>query len=198
MNTSERSDYKVYVHQKADDGTIFYVGKGRRWRENQKHNRNKHWSRVVAKHGFKVCVVASNLTNKDACAFEKLIISKLNIDTLTNYTIGGEGAEGYKHTEKSKEKMKGRKLSEEHKKKLSESKLQKPTKYWLNKKRYQETINKIKKFNTFPEREKVESMLIDGDDRKKIREETGRSLRYIAAVASKLRKRGHKIERLIN
>jgi group I intron endonuclease len=44
---------------------------------------------------------------------------------LTNLTEGGQGGNGYKHTEESKKKMsnskKGKKLSEEHRKKISES-----------------------------------------------------------------------------
>jgi hypothetical protein len=140
------ADYKVYVHQRATDGKIFYVGKGRRYRENSKHSRNKHWNNVVSKHGFTVCVVASNLTNKEACEFEKLLISKLKeTDKLTNYTIGGEGSEGYKHTLETKAKMRGRTFSEEHKRKLSEAKKRKPTNYWLGKTRDKETANKISK-----------------------------------------------------
>jgi hypothetical protein len=138
------SDYKVYVHQKKSDGRIFYVGKGRRWRENQKCNRNRHWHNVVNKHGFTVSVVASNLTNEDACNFERILIEKLKeTDNLVNYTNGGEGSEGYKHTEEAKAKMKGRKFSEEHKKKLSDAKKKNPTKHWLGKKRDLETNLKI-------------------------------------------------------
>lgn len=138
-----KKDYKVYVHQKETTGEIFYVGKGRRWRENHKHNRNKHWLNVVAKNGFTVCVVAANLSNEEACAFERLLIEKLGRDTLVNYTNGGEGSEGYKHTEESKAKMLGRKFTEEHKRKLSEAKKKNPSKYWLNKKRPAETNQKI-------------------------------------------------------
>jgi len=138
------SDYKVYVHQKQSDGRIFYVGKGRRWRENQKHNRNNHWHNVVNKHGFTVSVVASNLTNEEACNFEKVLIKKLReTDKLVNYTNGGEGSEGYKHTEEAQAKMKGRKFSEEHRRKLSDAKKKNPTNYWLGKKRDLETNLKI-------------------------------------------------------
>ena len=136
-------DYKVYVHQKADDGTIFYVGKGRRWRENRKEGRNKHWHNVVNKHGFTVCVVAANLTNEEACTFEKILIKQIGYENLVNYTYGGEGSEGYKHTEQTKVKMKGRVFSEEHRKKLSEAKLKNPTRYWLNKERSEKTKKKV-------------------------------------------------------
>ena len=136
-------DYCVYVHQKADTGEIFYVGKGRRWRQNQKHNRNKHWKNIVNKHGFIVCVVASNLTNDVASNFEKILIKKLGRENLCNYTDGGEGSEGYKHTDKSKSKMRGRVFSEKHRKKLSEAKKENPVRHWQGKPRSEETKLKI-------------------------------------------------------
>lgn len=138
-----KKDYKVYVHQKATNGEIFYVGKGRKWRENEKHGRNKHWLNIVAKHGFTVCIVAANLSNEDACAFEKLLIQKLGRETLVNYTDGGDGSEGYRHTEQAKLKMRGRVFTEEHKKKLSEAKKKNNPRYWLNKTRSEETNKKI-------------------------------------------------------
>ena len=139
----KKADYKVYVHQKKTTGEIFYIGKGRRWRENQKHNRNQHWTNVVNKHGFTVCVVAANLTNEEACNFEKLLIAKIGRENLVNYTNGGDGSEGYKHTPKTIKKLIGRKLTEEHKKKLSEAKKNKPTNYWKNKSRDNDTRLKI-------------------------------------------------------
>lgn len=139
-----RQDYKVYVHQRASDGEIFYVGKGRRWRENQKHNRNQHWHNIVNKHGLLVVVVASNLTNKEACVFEKLLIKELSkTNKLVNCTLGGEGAEGYTHSEEAKAKMRGRKFSEEHRKKLSEAKKKNPSMYWLGKERSDTTKQKV-------------------------------------------------------
>lgn len=60
----EKNDFCVYFHKKKNTNEIFYVGKGRQWRQNQKSNRNKHWHNVVNKYGFDVCIVADNLTNK--------------------------------------------------------------------------------------------------------------------------------------
>jgi hypothetical protein len=192
------NDYKVYVHQKKTDGSIFYVGKGRRWRENQKSNRNKHWHNVVNKHDFSVCVVAANLTNEEACNFEKILINKLGFDTLVNYTLGGEGSEGYRHNEETLSKMKGRKLSEEHRKKLSEAKKKNPTRYWLGKKRSQNTKNKIKNKKSDPMLATVEKMLLKNIDRKTIKNETKKSLAYIRGVANRLRNKGYELERLKN
>ena len=136
-------DYKVYVHQKADTGEIFYVGKGRRYRENEKRNRNQHWHNIVKKHGFTACVVASNLSNEEASNFEKILISKLGKENLCNYTDGGEGSEGYTHTEEAKSKMRGRKFTEEHRMKLSEAKKKNPVRYWAGKQRSEELKAKV-------------------------------------------------------
>lgn len=158
-----KQDYKVYVHQKASNGEIFYVGKGRRWRENQKTNRNPHWHNVVNKHGFTVCVVASHLTNEEACTFEKVLIEKLSLqENLVNYTLGGDGSEGYTHSEKTKEKMRGRKFSEEHKRKLSEAKKKNPSLHWLGKTRDQETREKVSQgLKNYHEKRKQQSTECD-------------------------------------
>lgn len=139
-----KQDYKVYVHQRASDGEIFYVGKGRRWRENQKRNRNQHWHNIVNKHGLSVVVVASHLTNEEACTLERVLIKELSkTNDLVNYTLGGDGSEGYVHSEEIKAKIKGRKFSEEHRKKLSEAKKKNPSMYWLGKSRDEETKQKV-------------------------------------------------------
>jgi hypothetical protein len=191
-------DYKVYVHQKATTGEIFYVGKGRRWRENQKSNRNQHWQKVVAKHGLVVHVVASNLTNEEACTFERLLIQKLGYDTLVNYTIGGEGSEGYKHTEEALNKMRNRQYTDETRQKMSDAKKRNPTRYWLNKKRASSTIKKLKEAFSLPYRQRCVDLLLQGVDRKEIAKETGASLVYLRGIAHKLRKEGYDIDKKVN
>ena len=198
VGVSGYNDYKVYVHQKADTGEIFYVGKGRRWRENQRKGRNKHWHSVVAKHGFTVSVVAENLTNAEACLFEKTLISKLGFETLVNYTYGGEGSEGYRHSVESLLKMRGRQLSSEHKKKLSDSKLVKPTNFWCGKKRDSETSIKISDSLSNPARKEAEFLLLSGASRKEVAEKLNLSMSYLRGLVSRLRKKGHEIEILVN
>ena len=188
--------YKVYLHRREDDGKVFYVGKGKRWRENSKRSRNKHWHHTVNKHGFTVEVVAENITNEEACKLEKELIAKFGIDNLVNYTLGGEGSEGYQHTEETIQKMRGRTLSEAHKQKLSQSKLQKPTRYWLGKTRDPETVFKVAETLSRPTRQVVKEMLLQGKSRKEIKEHTSESLLYIRGVASQLRKQGYEVQRL--
>lgn len=194
----EHNDYKVYLHRRKDNGDVFYVGKGRRWRENRKENRNKHWHNVVNKYGYYVDIVESNINNKTACDIEVSLISFFGCENLCNYTKGGEGSEGYKHTEESLAKMRGRSLSEEHKEKLRQSKLEKPTLYWKGRKRSEELKSKVSKTLSNPKREEVKKMLLENKDRKYISEKTGVKLTYIRGLASRMRREGYEIEKKKN
>lgn len=90
----------VYVHRRADDGSVFYVGKGtirgrsRIERAFDRSNRNLYWQRVVAKHGLLVEVVASFRDDAAAQDYERLLISEYGRKTLTNLTDGGDGCAG--------------------------------------------------------------------------------------------------------
>ena len=118
--------YYVYQHRRDDTGEVFYVGKGKGNRCFSK-NRNKHWKNISNKTSYSIEIVYDNLPSEIACLVEIGLITKYKIQglELCNYTIGGEGTIGYKHSFSSKEIMsknkKGRKLSPEHKKKISES-----------------------------------------------------------------------------
>jgi hypothetical protein len=128
--------YYVYTHLNPKTKEVFYVGIGkgnRAW--NQWAGRNKFWENYVNKHGFKVEMIAENLTREQAEDIEMKLISHLGrrqIDeggTLVNRSIGGDGNKGYTHTEEFKQKMsqdrkgkctrKVRKLSKESKEKIS-------------------------------------------------------------------------------
>lgn len=95
------SVFYVYVHKTADTGNIFYVGKGCRNRAYSTNRRNVFWQRVVKKHGFIVEIIYSGLTEQDAFKIEIDTIYNLRLygERLTNLTVGGEGASGYKWTE---------------------------------------------------------------------------------------------------
>lgn len=89
--------FYVYVHRRATDGSIFYVGKGsgrRRWRT--RDGRNQYWKRVERKHGFVPEIILSGLTEECAWCAERILISSL--PRLTNLAIGGGGPAGYKMT----------------------------------------------------------------------------------------------------
>ena len=108
-------DYYVYVHRKASDGKVFYVGKGtagRAWQSGYK--RNEHWNRIVEKHGFTVDLVETGYENWYAQEREIELIAFYGIENLCNMTEGGENGGA------------GRKWSVESRAKLSASKKGKP------------------------------------------------------------------------
>ena len=104
------NDFYVYVHKRATDGTIFYVGKGSNNRSKIKAKRNKLWRNVVNKHGYIVEHIADNLTEAEALKFESVLIEQLgrrDIGTgpLVNMTDGGEGLSGVVRTSETRNKI---------------------------------------------------------------------------------------------
>ena len=103
--------YYVYLHKRADSGSIFYVGKGSGNRAYEARYRNTYWQRVVAKHEFTVEIFRSGMTESEALALEKRLIQYYGRDNLTNMTDGGEGATNpsletrRKHSEAMKQRM---------------------------------------------------------------------------------------------
>ena len=57
------ASYYVYVWYKQDDGTPFYVGKGKGERCHKRSCRNKYFSNVIHKHGGYVIKIAERLTD---------------------------------------------------------------------------------------------------------------------------------------
>ena len=92
----------VYIHRKATNREVFYVGIGSPKRPYQKDTsqRNVVWHRVVKKHGYSVEVIRTGLTRQEACDIEIDLIELIGRrdkkkGTLVNLTDGGEGAVGY-------------------------------------------------------------------------------------------------------
>lgn len=48
------SHYYVYIHRKATDNEIFYVGKGKNSRCTTIKGRSKHWKNISNKHGIDI------------------------------------------------------------------------------------------------------------------------------------------------
>ena len=116
--------FYVYVHMKATDDSVFYVGKGCKQRHKTKQGRNEYWNRIVAKHGFVSEIVKNGLSFQEANAYEIQLIKNLKNQNcvLCNMTDGGEGCLGVKKTPEQKAaisaKNKGKKRSNETKAKM--------------------------------------------------------------------------------
>jgi len=116
--------FYVYVHMKATDDSVFYVGKGCKYRYTTKQGRNEYWHRIVNKHGFVAEIVKDGLSFEEANAYEIQLIKELRGQgcQLCNMTDGGEGCLGAKKTPEQKAaislKNKGKKRSDEAKAKM--------------------------------------------------------------------------------
>lgn len=104
------SDNKVvYFHINPLKNEVFYVGIGSLKRAYDKGSRNRFWKALVSKYGFIVDVVESGLSLEKAKEIEILYIKKigrrnLNRGTLVNLADGGEGKNGSKESDETKQK----------------------------------------------------------------------------------------------
>jgi len=124
INSTSKSFY-VYVHRRATDGRVFYVGKGSGSRSHSSHQRSKYWKNIVAKHGYITEIVQNNILEWWSLELECELIAFYGRDSLCNHTDGGEGISGYSHTQAAKDKIKksniGKIVSDSTRMKLSEN-----------------------------------------------------------------------------
>jgi hypothetical protein len=104
--------FQTYMHTRNDTNETFYIGKGQDKRAFWKHGRNKHWTNIVNKHGYKVYILGEWEKEVDAFEHEKFLIScfKKMGANLVNLTNGGDGPAGQKFSVEQRKKM-----SEAHK-----------------------------------------------------------------------------------
>lgn len=93
--------YYVYLHRRASDGSVFYVGKGKLDRAWRKSSRSDYWNRIARKHGVIVDIVSDGMMEDNAFDLECDLIG-IHIDQTCNLTAGGEGRSGRAQTEKQK------------------------------------------------------------------------------------------------
>lgn len=147
-------DFYVYLHRRATDGKVFYVGKGCDIkRAYNKSSRSEYWKRIVNKHGYTVEIYLDGLQEWYAFDLEIQLIAYYGRENLCNLTEGGEGASGFNWSEESKTKFsimkkktknynQGKKASDETRKKMSDA--QSGIKHaQFGKKRSQETKQKL-------------------------------------------------------
>ena len=132
---SKKNNYKVYVHiNKINGKRYFGITKQeveKRWLNGKGYNKNKYFTNAINKYGwnnFEHIVIAKGLTEEEAKWLEIELIREWNTtnrDKGYNITLGGEGGNGYKHTEEARKKIseagKGKTHTEEHRKKISEA-----------------------------------------------------------------------------
>jgi hypothetical protein len=118
-------DFYVYLHRRATDGRVFYVGKGSGVRAWSKDKRSQHWISVVKKHGITVEIFIEGLQEWAAFEFESDLISMYGRQNLCNMTDGGEGISGMSHSDASKKlisiKNSGKAKTSQHRQKLSQA-----------------------------------------------------------------------------
>lgn len=84
----------VYIHRRANDLKIFYVGKGSKKRSKTSRGRSQYWQRIVAKHGYVVEIILSGIDELSAFELEAFLIAEIGRENLCNLTDGGEGCSG--------------------------------------------------------------------------------------------------------
>ena len=128
------NNYKVYVHIAPNGKRYYGITKQeveKRWNNGKGYSNNDHFTNAINYYGwdnFDHIVIARGLTEEEAKWLEIELIREFdttNRDKGYNITKGGEGTNGYKHTEETRKNIgkihKGKTLSEETRKKLSEA-----------------------------------------------------------------------------
>ena len=80
----------VYIHRKATNNEVFYIGMGTVKRSKAKDSRSEFWQSVVKKHNYNIEVVAYDLTLSEALELEAFLVSIYGLENLCNHTTGGE------------------------------------------------------------------------------------------------------------
>lgn len=93
------NSFYVYLHRRATDGTVFYVGKGTGRRAHLRQSRNPHWINIVAKHGLRIEYAAVDIQEWYAFELERELIAYYGRESLCNLTDGGDGVTGMRHDE---------------------------------------------------------------------------------------------------
>ena len=80
----------VYIHRKADDNTVFYIGMGFLNRAYDFTSRSAEWKKAAEK-GVNVTIYKQYLTRKEAIVIENRLIKYYGLNNLANKSVGGEG-----------------------------------------------------------------------------------------------------------
>lgn len=88
--------YYVYLHRRATDGSVFYVGKGKGRRGWVARDRTTHWINILKKNGVFIEVCQDGMAESDAFLLEMWLIAKFRSEgvEIINLSDGGEGTSG--------------------------------------------------------------------------------------------------------
>jgi hypothetical protein len=120
--------YYVYLHRRASDNEIFYVGKGKGRRAYKNDRRSSLWNSIKDKHGLVIEIYKDNLSEKEALDIEMSLIKTigridLGTGTLANFTDGGDTTNlSPTARQKISEKAKARVITDEQRRRRSEEK----------------------------------------------------------------------------
>lgn len=109
--------FYVYLHKRATDGSIFYVGKGSGNRSTDFTHRSLHWKYVANKYGVVVDIALDNLSEDEAFAEEVRLIAlhgrkDKKSGTLVNKSDGGEGPSGMRLSDDARRIISQRQLGD--------------------------------------------------------------------------------------
>lgn len=97
--------FYVYLHRRADNGNVFYVGKGQGNRHIVHTSRNTHWKNTSRKYGWFSEIIYRCNNEEIALELEELIILTIGVDNLCNMIISNRGNSGFNHSIESRNKM---------------------------------------------------------------------------------------------
>lgn len=125
LSVKPTRSFFVYLHRRATDGSVFYVGKGCGRRAIKTAGRSAAWNNIVKKHGFIVEYVERDIQEWYAFELELSLIALYGRASLCNLTDGGEGMSGHVKSENARKAVgaahKGAKRTEATKKAISDS-----------------------------------------------------------------------------
>ena len=102
--------YCLYIHKRKTDDVIFYIGIGNDKRPYIKGTRSNFWKNEVTKHDYNIEILSDNLTWENAQEAEIQLIKlygrrDLELGYLINLTDGGEGSQGCKPSQETRNKL---------------------------------------------------------------------------------------------
>ena len=124
------SNYYLYVH--ITPNNKYYIGITKvkpinRWKNGKGYSNSPYFYNAIQKYGWdniKHIVLLENLSKEVACECEKYLIAKYKTNSHDygyNVCSGGEGTNGYHHTEEYKDRLRHRPISNSQKQDIAET-----------------------------------------------------------------------------